>query len=75
MEKDGAEIENPRTAQSFCVPLASLAATDYDLSLNRYKEVEHEEVEHQDPKAIIAELRAIESQINDGLTQLEEMLG
>ncbi len=74
-EKDGDELENPRTAQSFCVSLADIAAADYDLSLNGYKEVEHEEVEHQDPKAIIAELRAIEVEINDGLSQLEEMLG
>lgn len=74
-EKDGSECGNPRTAQSFCVPLAHIAAADYDLSLNRYKEVEHEEVEHQDPKTIIAELRVIEAEIADGLTQLEEMLG
>ncbi|MDF1805255.1 class I SAM-dependent DNA methyltransferase [Hyphomonas sp.] len=73
-EKDESETENPRTAQSFCVPLADIAAADYDLSLNRYKEVEHEEVEHQDPKAIIAELRFIEVQITDGLTNLEEIL-
>lgn len=74
-KKDETEIESPRTAQSFCVPLTEIATADYDLSLNRYKEVEHEEVEHQDPKAIIAELRAIEGEISDGLTQLEEMLG
>lgn len=74
-KKDGSEGDNPRTEQSFCVPLADIADADYDLSLNRYKEVEHEEVEHEDPKAIIAELRAIESEITDGLTQLEEMLG
>ena len=74
-DKNGSEVENPRTAQSFCVSLADIAAADYDLSLNRYKEVEHEQIEHQDPKAIIAELRSIENEINDGLTQLEEMLG
>ncbi len=74
-KKEGAELENPRTAQSFCVSLADIAAADYDLSINRYKEVEHEEVEHQDPKAIIAELRTIEAEISDGLSQLEEMLG
>lgn len=74
-DKDDSELENPRTAQSFCVSLTEIAAADYDLSLNRYKEVEHEQIEHQDPKAIIAELRAIETEINDGLTQLEEMLG
>ena len=74
-DKDGSEAENPRTAQSCCVPLADIAAADYDLSLNSYKQVEHEEVEYQDPKAIIAELRTIETEIANGLTQLEEMLG
>ncbi|MGR3608805.1 MAG: type I restriction-modification system subunit M [Sulfitobacter sp.] len=74
-EKDGSESDNPRTAQSFCISLADIAAADYDLSLNRYKEVEHEDIEHQEPKAIIAELRAIETEIADGLTQLEKMLG
>ncbi|KKJ75636.1 DNA methyltransferase [Kiloniella litopenaei] len=74
-EKDETECDNPRTAQSFCVPLADIATADYDLSLNRYKEVEHEDVEHQHPTDIIAELRAIESEISDGLSQLEEMLG
>ena len=73
--KDSSETENSRTAQSFCVPLADIAAADYDLSLNRYKEVEHEEIEYQDPKTIIAELKAIESEFADGLAQLEEMLG
>ncbi len=75
-ERADNERENPRTAQSFCVPKAEIVATgSYDLSLNRYKEVEHEEVEHAPPKEIIAELRAIEQQISDGLTELEEMLG
>jgi type I restriction enzyme M protein len=73
---DGAERENPRTAQSFCVPKDDIAATgSYDLSLNRYKEVVHEEVEYAAPAEIIKELRAIEGEISDGLTKLEEMLG
>ena len=75
-QRDAAEQERPRTAQSFCVPKADIAATgSYDLSLNRYKEIEHEEVEHEDPKDIIAELRQIEGEISEGLTRLEEMLG
>ncbi len=46
-ERDGAERERPRTAQSFCVPKADIAAQGYDLSLNRYKEVVHEAIEHR----------------------------
>ena len=75
-ERDDHERQNSRTAQSFCVPRADIAATGgYDLSLNRYKEVEHEAVEHPAPREIIAELRQIEREISDGLTRLEEMLG
>ena len=66
-ERAGAERERPRTAQSFCVPKADIAAAGYDLSLNRYKEVEHEEVEHESPAAILAELRRIEAEIAEGM--------
>lgn len=71
-----AEAERPRTAQSFMVPAKDIIATgSWDLSLNRYKEFEHEEVEHDDPKDIIEELRAIEREIAEGLDKLEGMLG
>jgi type I restriction enzyme M protein len=74
--RDGAERDNPRTAQSFCVPKAEIAATGtYDLSLNRYKQVEHEEVEYECPAAIIADLHRLEAEISEGLTKLEAMIG
>ena len=76
LDREGSELENPRTAQSFCVSREDIAATGtYDLSFNRYKEVEHEEVEHDSPADIIKDLRALEQEINDGLTKLEAMLG
>ncbi|GAB5390151.1 MAG: class I SAM-dependent DNA methyltransferase [Alphaproteobacteria bacterium] len=75
-EREGTELERERTEQSFCVPASDIAATgSYDLSLNRYKEVVHEAVDHPPPKDIIAELRQIETEISEGLTKLEEMLG
>ena len=45
----GAERERARTAQSFCVPLAEIVGNGFDLSINRYKEVVHEVVEHVPP--------------------------
>ena len=74
-ERDGAERERPRTIQSFCVPKADIAAAGYDLALNRYKEVEHEEVQHESPAAILADLRRIEAEIAEGMKRLEEMAG
>ena len=50
------------------------AAQDYDLSLNRYKELVHEEVEHRPPLEILAELRAIEQEILQGIEELEGIL-
>ncbi len=71
-----AEGARPRTAQSFMVPAAEIIATgSWDLSLNRYKEIEHEEVVHQSPAEIIAELRTLEAEITEGLDRLEGMLG
>jgi type I restriction enzyme M protein len=74
-ERAGAERARPRTAQSFCVPKAEIAAAGYDLSLNRYKEVEHEAVAHQSPAAILVDLRRIEAEITEGTRRLEEMVG
>ena len=69
------EAERPRTAQSFCVPKAEIAEAGYDLSLNRYKEVVHEEVDHVPPQAILATLAEIETKIQKGMMELKEMLG
>jgi type I restriction enzyme M protein len=74
-QRDGAERERPRTAQSFCVPKEEIAGNGYDLSLNRYKEVEREEVEHVPPKVIIAELLELEREIESGIKELEAMVG
>ena len=73
-ERAGAERKRLRTAQSFCVPKAEIAAAGYDFSFNRYKEVTHEVAEHRPPKEIIAEIKAIEQEIVEGLSELEEML-
>jgi type I restriction enzyme M protein len=69
-----AEREQPRTAQSFCVSKADIEATGYDLSLNRYKEVLHEDVLHRAPKEILADLEKLEAEIQQGLKELQGML-
>ncbi len=69
------ELARPRTSQSFCVPKAEIAAQGYDLSLNRYKEVVHEEVEHRTPKDILAGLAKLEVEIQTGMEELTVMLG
>lgn len=47
------EASRKRTEPSFLVPKAEIVEQNYDLSINRYKEIEYEEVEYDSPKAII----------------------
>lgn len=73
-ERGGAECLRQRTAQSFCVPKAEIAAQGYDLSLNRYKVVVHETTEHRAPKEILADLAQLEEEIQRGIKELAGML-
>jgi type I restriction enzyme M protein len=71
--KGGSDFAD-RTAQCFRVPKADIVANNYDLSLNRYKEIVHEEVQHRPPAEILANLTKIEGEIQQGLKELEGML-
>ena len=68
------QADRPRTAQSFLVPKHEIAANGYDLSINRYKEVVHAQVQHRAPSDILAELGKLEDEIAAGMKALEGML-
>lgn len=70
-----AEAKRARTDKSFLVPKTEIAGNDYDLSINRYKEVAYEAVEYDPPKVILARLAKLEEEIKRGREELEEMLG
>ena len=69
-----AERERARTEQSFTVPKGEIVAQDYDLSINRYKEVVHDEVDHRPPLEIIADIEALEAEIAQGMGELKAKL-
>ncbi|WP_145013798.1 type I restriction-modification system subunit M [Mycobacterium marseillense] len=73
-ERGGSELERARTEQSFCVPKGDIVAQGYDLSLNRYKEIVYDEVDHRPPVEIIAEIEKLEGEIVSGLAALKAML-
>ncbi|HLH91591.1 MAG TPA: class I SAM-dependent DNA methyltransferase [Xanthobacteraceae bacterium] len=73
-ERTTAERKRARTAQSFCVSKADILSAGHDLSLNRYREIEYQEIEHESPTKILLELRRIEAEIDAGMTRLEEMV-
>jgi type I restriction enzyme M protein len=57
------------------VPKAEIAAKNYDLSLNKYKEVVHEEVEYDAPEVILDRIKAMEREIMKGIEELRGMVG
>lgn len=73
-QRNGSEINRARTEQSFAVPKEEIAEQGYDLSLNRYKEVVHEEAEHRSPEGILDELDKLELDILEGVAKLRQML-
>ncbi|HDR7750656.1 type I restriction-modification system subunit M [Bacillus paranthracis] len=66
--------ERKRTEQSFFVPIEEIRESGYDLSIDRYKEIEYEEMQYEDPKAILADIKKLEEEIMEGIKELEEMI-
>jgi type I restriction enzyme M protein len=69
------EADRARTEQSFLVPRWEIAENGYDLSLNRYKEVEHKEIDHKEPWEIIAEMEKLEQRIVLEMAELKDLIG
>ena len=72
---NGEERKRARTDKSFFVSKAEIADHDYDLSINRYKEVEYDAVEYDAPKVILERLAELEQEIAKGRAVLEGLLG
>jgi type I restriction enzyme M protein len=75
VRRNGSELERARSEQSFCVPVGEIIAQGYDLSLNRYKEAVHEEVKYRAPEDILHELAQLETEIQQGMSELKGLLG
>ncbi len=63
------EAERTRKEQSFLVPVEEIREKGYDLSMNKYKEVEREVVTYDAPEVIMERIVNLETQINDALNE------
>ena len=63
------ETDRTRKEQSFLVPVDEIREKGYDLSMNKYKEVEREVVEYDAPEVIMERITNLETQINDALNE------
>jgi type I restriction enzyme M protein len=68
------ETGRKRTEQSFLVPKAEIVDNDYDLSINRYKEIVYEEVVYDPPATIIERIKDLEQERFEVLEALKGML-
>ncbi|WP_028872940.1 type I restriction-modification system subunit M [Psychroserpens burtonensis] len=68
------ETTRARTDKSFLVPFDEIKDNDWDLSINRYKEIVYEEIEYAAPSEIIKDIETLDQERNQALTVLKEML-
>ncbi|OYS00080.1 DNA methyltransferase [Lactobacillus taiwanensis] len=68
------EIDRKKTEKSFMVDKKDIVDNDYDLSINRYKEIEYKPVEYPPTKDIIAEIEKLDKEANDALQELKALL-
>jgi type I restriction enzyme M protein len=69
-----AEETRTRKEQSFFVPVEDIRQNDYDLSINKYKEIEREKVEYEPVKDILHRLEETEGTFLKGYRELWDML-
>lgn len=68
------EVSRKRTEQSFFVEKNEIIENEYDLSINKYKEVEYTPVEYPPTEEIMVNLHELEMEISKNLAELQELL-
>ena len=67
-----AEVTRTRKDQSFLVPVEEIRDNDYDLSINKYKEVERVKVEYEAPEVIFGKIAALQQDINTAIADFQQ---
>ena len=70
-----AEAQRARTEQSFFVPVEEIRANGYDLSINKYKEIEYTPVEYPSTDKLIEQIEALNEEYEDSIQRLKILLG
>ena len=68
------EVDRTRTDKSFFVTKEEITSNDYDLSINKYKEIVQEKVEYENPKVILKQILEMEEKFQKQLKELEELV-
>lgn len=68
------EVDRKRTEKSFFVSKDEIVNNGYDLSINKYKEVEYTPIEYPPTEEILDEIFRLETEINKELIELKKLL-
>lgn len=68
------EVDRKRTEQSFLVDKKEIVDNDYDLSINKYKEIVYEKVEYPPTSEILADIEELNKEIDKNLEELKALL-
>jgi type I restriction enzyme M protein len=68
--KDKEKFED-RKAKCFYVPFKEIKDNDYDLSISKYREIEYEEVQYENPEVIKMKILELENKICKTLEELK----
>lgn len=68
------EKNRKRTDKSFLVPKEEIAKNEYDLSINRYKEIEYEVIDYLSPEELIGQIKKLDKERSELIKELEKMI-
>lgn len=72
--KDNIALEPDKREKWFWVEKGKIVENGYDLSINKYKVIEHEEVQYEPPKVLLQRLAALEREILKDIEELDGMV-
>ena len=70
-----AEATRTRKDKSFFVPKDEIVANSYDLTINKYKEVERERIVYEKPEVVLTRIKNLQNEINDAIANYEKLAG
>lgn len=68
------EQDRKRTEQSFFVDKTEIVNNNYDLSINKYKEIEIEKIDYPPTEEILADIEKLNQEVADNLAELKKIL-
>lgn len=72
--KQNPNLEPEKEDKWFWVEKLNIEENEYDLSINKYKKIEHEEIEYEKPELIMDRIVGLENEILNEINELKEMM-